>query len=120
MLFGDSFDSADPRLVQYIEDEAEKFRDSAGGSALELFPWLRFIPPFRQTYQKMKARIIVMMARLQELIDDHKTHFDPANPRDYIDAFLVQQQAGVPSFTGLLQNRILCLVVEYLMLFSFR
>lgn len=100
MLFGDSFDSADQRFIRYIEQEAENFRDASSGSALELFPWLRFVPPYRNTYEQMRLRIVNMMERLQELIDDHKKHFDPNNPGDYIDAFLVQQKAGIPSFTG--------------------
>jgi hypothetical protein len=101
MLFGDSFNASDPRFIQYINDESENFRESASGSIVEIYPWLRFIPPYRQNFQRMKKRIERMLARLQELIDEHKKSFDPTNPRDYIDAYLVSQEAGQPSFTGI-------------------
>ena len=62
------------------------------GSPLGAFPILRFIPPFRSRFKYMSNAFKEFNKFLEDEIDEHEKTFDPNNPRDYIDMFLVQAE----------------------------
>ena len=59
------------------------------GKPLGIFPWLRFVPPFRSTYNEVYNGMEKCRAFIRETIKYHKETFDEDNPRDFIDKFLI-------------------------------
>uniref|UniRef100_H2YUX2 Uncharacterized protein n=1 Tax=Ciona savignyi TaxID=51511 RepID=H2YUX2_CIOSA len=51
-------------------------------------PILRFIPPFRWTYQKIVKSMEQVTAVIQEIIESHKRNFDQNNKKDFVDYFI--------------------------------
>ncbi|OQV23425.1 putative Cytochrome P450 2J6 [Hypsibius exemplaris] len=99
MIYGTSFSPDDPKFIEYIEGDSQVKKESPAGSLLTMFPLLRFIPPFRGSFLRLKSGTVTKHKRVQELIAAHKERFDPNHPRDYIDAYLVAQKSGLASFT---------------------
>ncbi|XP_055337267.1 cytochrome P450 2J5-like [Paramacrobiotus metropolitanus] len=99
MMFSDTFNSEDPRFIHYLQDVARNFREMPNAGILEIFPSLKFVPPFSFTISKFQARVKQQVTVLQDLVEEHKKSFDPDHLRDYIDAFLALQQKNSPTFT---------------------
>ena len=59
------------------------------GKPLGIFPFLRFIPPFRSRFNQVSNGLAQCRAFVQQSINEHKKKLDPENPRDFIDKFLV-------------------------------
>nr|QTW43691.1 CYP3082A3 [Eurytemora affinis] len=58
------------------------------GKPLGILPFLRFFPPFRQTFNNCYNGIKELRDFIQESIDDHVKKFDKDDIKDYIDVFL--------------------------------
>ncbi|XP_076038360.1 cytochrome P450 2L1-like [Oratosquilla oratoria] len=71
----------------------------ASVTTLDLYPWLTKILPVWAT-QKIFGRGLMFKIRdqignhLQGVIEEHKTSLDSANPRDFIDDFLIKIEAS--------------------------
>ncbi|XP_055355555.1 cytochrome P450 2U1-like [Paramacrobiotus metropolitanus] len=73
---------------------------------LNFFPWLRHIPflPFKKSYEDYTTNYAKLDAFSESLIEEHKNNFQEGEARDYIDAFLNEQQkqmkaSGQTTFT---------------------
>ncbi|XP_068248303.1 cytochrome P450 2L1-like isoform X2 [Palaemon carinicauda] len=60
----------------------------------DIFPWLNYLPNvlFKRLfkYDWREKNSVRAKAFMKEIVDDHKTNFDPNNPRDVIDNYLIE------------------------------
>lgn len=107
MLFSGGFEPDDPRFQQFIENVKENLRELASSGILEVYPWLRYVYPYRKKFQRFNQRMHQTKGLLTSLVMDHKRSFVPSNPRDYIDAFFLMQSQKIAedghegTFTGI-------------------
>ncbi|XP_055334479.1 cytochrome P450 2C15-like [Paramacrobiotus metropolitanus] len=99
MLFGDTFEENDNRFKMFVEHINKNLAEVFGVAAIEVYPWLRHIPPFTKRFQGVNDRVKEALGVLKDLALDHKKSFDNNHIRDYIDAFYSKQASGSASFT---------------------
>ncbi|XP_078484974.1 cytochrome P450 2U1-like [Ciona intestinalis] len=73
---------------------------TAAFSAMVFVPLLCHIPPYRKKYEQIKQDTKEMMGLFRQLVDQHRKTFDKNNLRDFIDAFILENENGTDeSFT---------------------
>ncbi|XP_042201970.1 cytochrome P450 2J6-like [Callorhinchus milii] len=89
LIFGDRFDYQDTKLLHLLEiiDESMLLEAGFWAKLVNMFPFIDGLPgPHRRIFQnRMK-----LVEFLQEIVAEHKEVWDPNEPRDFIDAFLVE------------------------------
>nr|XP_033785240.1 cytochrome P450 2D17-like isoform X1 [Geotrypetes seraphini] len=91
MMFGDRFEYDDKKFQKllYFLDENMKLGKGLLPQILNVAPWLRHVPG---PHQKFVSCILNFLSFLEEIVEEHKTSWDPAHQRDYIDAFLEEME----------------------------
>ncbi|XP_030063540.1 cytochrome P450 2D15 [Microcaecilia unicolor] len=87
MVFGDRFEYDDKRFLRFLHLFEEDMKAESGliVQFLTVFPSLKYIPGVGKKMFECHAELIKL---LKELIDEHKVSLDPAQQRDFIDAYL--------------------------------
>ncbi|XP_069130183.1 cytochrome P450 2B19-like [Argopecten irradians] len=92
MTFGNRFDYNDTKFKRLTTLISETLRLLVVGGVINTFPWLRFLPGDRFSIKKIVDNIKEIKDFIGEQIQEHRHKMDRDNPRDFIEAFLIQQQ----------------------------
>jgi cytochrome P450 len=104
--FGQRFRHTDATFRRLTNLIGTNIQIGAKNQLVEYFPFLRFLPfsPFRSRYQAWWTNIRQLTAFLQTLVDQHQLSLHDGEPRDYIDAFMLesekQKNESTSSFTS--------------------
>ncbi|XP_072552137.1 cytochrome P450 2J4-like isoform X1 [Salminus brasiliensis] len=89
IIFGDRFEYNDKRFAELLEYLNENMR--LGGSAVgQIFNLLPFIKHFPGPHQKVWQNADSLKGFIREVVEEHRKTLDPENPRDFIDAYMVE------------------------------
>ncbi len=88
MTFKSSEDKTFRRLLQLME---EGFRLFTLAMPVNFFPFLRFVPGVNYAYQKIKQNRNETSKYFKDIVDEHRKSLDPNQVRDFVDAYLVQE-----------------------------
>uniref|UniRef100_A0A4W3JDZ5 Uncharacterized protein n=1 Tax=Callorhinchus milii TaxID=7868 RepID=A0A4W3JDZ5_CALMI len=89
LIFGDRFDYQDKKFLHLLEliDESVVLEAGFWAKLVNMFPFIDGLPgPHRRIFENQKK----MVEFIQEIVAEHKEVWDPNEPRDFIDAFLVE------------------------------
>ncbi|XP_069130184.1 cytochrome P450 2B1-like [Argopecten irradians] len=101
IMFGNRFEYTDEKFKRLTSLFAEGFRLSSVAGAVQIFPVLRFLPGDLFSMKRLTEIIFDIKDFVADQIQEHRNTLEEENPRDFIDAFLVQQrkhEAGDPLF----------------------
>ncbi|XP_042201971.1 cytochrome P450 2D15-like [Callorhinchus milii] len=89
LMFGDRFDYQDKKFLQLLEIIEESMVLEAGfwAKLVNMFPFIHGLPGPHRRIPEIQKKVAEF---LQEIIAEHKEVWDPNEPRDFIDAFLVE------------------------------
>ncbi|KAI4890814.1 hypothetical protein NFI96_013990 [Prochilodus magdalenae] len=89
IVFGDRFDYENKSFAKLLEIINENMRLGASpvGKIFNLLPVMKYLPGL---HQKMLANANSFKAFIREAVEEHKLILDPDNPRDFIDAYLIE------------------------------
>ncbi|XP_038669656.1 cytochrome P450 2J6-like isoform X1 [Scyliorhinus canicula] len=90
-VFGERFEYNDKKFLALLHVLEESFllEGAIWGQLLNAFPFIRHFPgPQNKIFENHKKGIDFV----QEIITEHKKSWDPNEPRDFIDAFLAEQE----------------------------
>nr|XP_018667221.1 methyl farnesoate epoxidase isoform X1 [Ciona intestinalis] len=81
------------KRFNYEDEKLQAIVDHRPTSSVVMFiPFLRFIPPFKQGYQRLIASTQRVLDIISEITEEHKNSFDENNLRDFIDIFLLEMK----------------------------
>ncbi|XP_021360956.1 cytochrome P450 2B5-like [Mizuhopecten yessoensis] len=96
IVFGKRFEHSDAKFYQLVDLLEEAFRLNQTRSAARNMSWLRFLPGDFFKIKRNRDNFYEISDYMQQQITDHRNTFDPSNPRDFIDAFLKEQERQEP------------------------
>ncbi|XP_067866204.1 cytochrome P450 2D17-like [Heterodontus francisci] len=91
ITFGERFEYQDKKFLGFLQILEESFvlEGAFWGQLVNTFPFIRRLPgPHNKIFENQEKTIHF----LQEIVSDHKKLWDPNEPRDFIDAFLAEQE----------------------------
>ncbi|KAJ8046644.1 Cytochrome P450 2U1 [Holothuria leucospilota] len=90
--FGKRYDYNDETIIKLMEHLDYLFLALKPGNPVQQFPWLydTFL------YRKLKESQEYVKHFIQEEIKSHRATLDPANPRDFIDMYLMRIEGNDP------------------------
>ncbi|KPJ07145.1 putative cytochrome P450 305a1 [Papilio machaon] len=93
LVAGKRYELTDERLKSLCDLITRSFKvvDMSGG-VLNFLPFLRHIIPDLIGYTELMNINHSIYAYLKEVIEEHRTNLDDKNPRDVIDAFLIEMK----------------------------
>ena len=95
-LCGSALRSDDPRFARITDSVTLVFTEGTmPTSIINVFPWLEYFPPFRQQQARVKIRMEESANMMREIIAEHRKNFDSNDVRDFIDAYLKEQQEQI-------------------------
>uniref|UniRef100_A0A3B4GJT2 Cytochrome P450 2J2-like n=1 Tax=Pundamilia nyererei TaxID=303518 RepID=A0A3B4GJT2_9CICH len=99
LVFGDRFEYTDEQYQSILSDfiEMERLQGTIGTQMYNTMPWLvKWLPGPHQKILTLTKRVTDF---IKTKIREHIENFNPASPRDYIDAFLIEmgEVSGVDS-----------------------
>ncbi|KAI4892537.1 hypothetical protein NFI96_024699 [Prochilodus magdalenae] len=92
LVFGDRFEYSDSEFQNLLKtiNKIVILEGGIWGQIYNMFPWLmRRAPGPHQQIFTLWNRLIDFARRK---IEEHKVNYDPSNPRDYIDCFLIEMK----------------------------
>ena len=92
MVADERFDYDDPKLKQLQTIVTDITKIVSPQNILTWFPSARFIAPESSGFNKLKSYKVEMTDMVERRFAEHKASLDPNNPRDLIDAFLIEMQ----------------------------
>ncbi len=75
----------------------EGFKLLTVGAYVNFIPFLKYVPLLNAPYTKIRANMRETRAYFSRIARQHKDTLDPQRPRDFVDAFYLQQGR---SFSG--------------------
>ncbi|XP_039463173.1 cytochrome P450 2J2-like [Oreochromis aureus] len=90
LVFGNRFEYTDEQYQSILSDfiEMERLQGTIGTQMYNTMPWLvKWLPGPHQKILTLTKRVTDF---IKMKIREHIENFDPASPRDYIDAFLIE------------------------------
>ncbi|NWV27383.1 CP2G1 protein, partial [Origma solitaria] len=106
IIFGNRFGYQDPKFVELLHMMEESFREISTAWA-QLYnvaePFLWFLPGRHRHVTRLLGRMRGIVA---QRVQENARSLDPHNPRDFIDAFLIQmdKEKGHPNSEFTLEN----------------
>ncbi|XP_041052611.1 cytochrome P450 2D26-like [Carcharodon carcharias] len=91
IIFGERFEYKDKKFLGFLKTIKESFELEGAfwGQLLNTFPFLRhFLGPHNKIFENQEKTIHFV----QKIVTEHKKLWDPNEPRDFIDAFLAEQE----------------------------
>ncbi|XP_033742980.1 cytochrome P450 2J6-like [Pecten maximus] len=92
ITFGNRFEYTDAKFKRLTSLFAENFRLNSVGGAVRSFPWVRYLPGDMFNIKKLTQNFTDIKDFVAEQIDEHRNTIEEDCQRDFIDAFLIQQQ----------------------------
>ncbi|KAL7863976.1 hypothetical protein AOLI_G00153960 [Acnodon oligacanthus] len=89
IIFGDRFDYDNKSFARLLEilNKNIQLSGSALGQIFNLVPIIRYFPG---PHQKIRENANALREFILEMVEEHKKTLDPDNPRDFIDAYLIE------------------------------
>ncbi|KAL7863957.1 hypothetical protein AOLI_G00153770 [Acnodon oligacanthus] len=89
IVFGDRFEYENKRFAKLLEIMNQSMRLGASpvGKIFNLLPVIKHFPGPHQT---MLQNAISFKVFIREAVEEHRLILDPENPRDFIDAYLIE------------------------------
>ncbi|XP_062871938.1 cytochrome P450 2C23-like isoform X2 [Trichomycterus rosablanca] len=89
IVFGDRFDYDNKRFANLLEilNENSQLTGSSVGVIFNLIPIIKYFPGPQQKVYRNASNLIEF---IREAMLEHKKTLDPENPRDFIDAYLLE------------------------------
>ncbi|XP_060704043.1 cytochrome P450 2D15-like [Hemiscyllium ocellatum] len=91
IVFGERFEYQDKSFLGFLEITEESFELETGvwAELLNTFPFIRHFPgPHNKIFENQYKAVEFVREKVME----HKKQWDPNEPRDFIDAFLTEQE----------------------------
>ncbi|XP_072325330.1 cytochrome P450 2D17-like isoform X2 [Scyliorhinus torazame] len=90
-VFGERFEYKDKKFLALLHmlDESFVLEATFWGQLLNTFPFIRHLPGPQNKIPENQKKAIDFV---QEIVTEHKKSWDPNEPRDFIDAFLAEQE----------------------------
>ncbi|XP_007233161.3 cytochrome P450 2B4 [Astyanax mexicanus] len=89
IVFGDRFDYDDKRFAKLLEIINENIR-FAGSPVAQIFNLVPIIKHFPGPHHKIRNNAMSLQGFILDMVEEHRKTLDPENPRDFIDAYLVE------------------------------
>lgn len=88
----------DPVILKFERLITEAFEETQGNNIIfDMFPWLVPITPMyvrrKLGIESMVDKFFAIRDFVLDVVDEHQAKFDPMNPKDYIDLYLVEMEA---------------------------
>nr|XP_036880294.1 cytochrome P450 2J2 [Manis javanica] len=99
ITFGERFEYQDDQFQELLRllDEVVYLQPSMWGQLYNIFPWIMKILP--GPHQKLFSNWEKLKLFIARMIEDHKKDWNPAETRDFIDAFLKEiEKVRKPAF----------------------
>ncbi|XP_055350670.1 cytochrome P450 18a1-like [Paramacrobiotus metropolitanus] len=91
--FGKRYAYTDERFRSILRNEQDFIQQLNQMSPLDLFPVLRFVPPFREVFQKRLDVVRTRYAHIAQAIRDAKiSGVEDADRKDYVNLYLREQK----------------------------
>ncbi|XP_066528917.1 cytochrome P450 2B4-like [Hoplias malabaricus] len=89
IVFGDRFDFDNKQFAELLKimNENVRFSGSAMAQVFNLVPFIKYLPGPQQTMWQNAEHL---KRFIRETVEEHRKTLDPANPRDFIDSYLVE------------------------------
>ncbi|OWF47047.1 cytochrome P450 2B2-like [Mizuhopecten yessoensis] len=91
IAFGNRFEYTDARFKRLTSLFADNFRLTVESGAVRNLPGARYLPGDMFNIKKLISNYNDIKECIDEQINEHRTKFDEDNQRDFIDAFLTEQ-----------------------------
>ena len=89
MIMSTRFQHDNPEFQKFIFNFDEGFRLFSETGSMLFLPFLKYLPGVKSACKQMAKNRQEMLEFVKNIINRHKEHFDPNNPRDLIDSYLV-------------------------------
>ncbi|XP_051955726.1 cytochrome P450 2C31-like isoform X1 [Xyrauchen texanus] len=89
IVFGDRFEYDNKRFEYLLNILNENFM-LAGSSVGQIFNLVPFIKHFPGPHQKVLRNATELLGFIREEVKEHRETLDPDNPRDFLDAYLLE------------------------------
>ncbi|XP_078484622.1 cytochrome P450 2U1-like [Ciona intestinalis] len=96
VVMGRRFDYDDKRFMEIMARLSRSFNDPTANFALNVvmfMPILVKIPPFSRINNQLMTDVRVILQMLREILSEHKSTFNKDDVRDFIDAFIAEQNS---------------------------
>ncbi|XP_017574201.1 cytochrome P450 2H2-like isoform X1 [Pygocentrus nattereri] len=108
IIFGDRFDYDNKSFATLLEilNKNVLLSGSAVGQIFNLVPFIKYFPG---PHQRIRENASALREFILEIVEEHKKTLDPDNPRDFIDAYLIEmtkQQESKEDSTFHVENMI--------------
>lgn len=113
ILCGQSLKSDDPRFDRLNDNVGVILGTSTTPSnILNVLPWLSAIPPFSRNQAVLVQSMQETVGMIRDMVEEHKKSFDPENVRDFIDAYLKEQQKPGTDQNSFTDDQLLYMGIE--------
>ncbi|XP_059054095.1 farnesoate epoxidase-like [Achroia grisella] len=110
VVAGKRYSLNDERLIRLCELVTRLFRlSNMSGGVLTIMPFLRYVVPDLIGYNEMKSVHRKLHGFILETIKEHRDSIDINNPRDVIDAFLIEMMDNKTTAITEEELQIVCL-----------
>ncbi|XP_057175808.1 cytochrome P450 2B4-like [Triplophysa rosa] len=89
IVFGDRFEYDNKRFAYLLKILNENFMLMAAAVG-QIFSLIPFIKHFPGPHQKILRNVDELLGFIRDEVKEHRQTFDPENPRDFIDAYLLE------------------------------
>ena len=94
MIMTKRFDHKDPQFKRFMFLFDEGFRLFAKTGAMVFLPFLKHMPGIADVFKQLRANREEMLGFVRDVIAEHRLALDPENPKDLVDAYLIEMEAA--------------------------
>ena len=94
MIMTKRFDHKDPQFKRFMQLFDEGFRLFTLTGAMVFLPFLKHLPGVSSACKQLRANREEMLQFVRGVISEHRETLDPENPRDLVDAYLMEMDAA--------------------------
>jgi len=94
MIMTKRFDHKDPQFKRFMQLFDEGFRLFTLTGAMIFLPFLKHLPGVASACKQLRANREEMMGFVRGVIAEHRAALDPENPKDLVDAYLIEIDAA--------------------------
>ncbi len=94
MIMTKRFDHKDPQFKRFMQLFDEGFRLFTLTGAMIFLPFLKHLPGVASACKQLRANREEMMGFVRGVIAEHRAKLDPENPKDLVDAYLLEIDAA--------------------------
>ncbi|XP_037683003.1 cytochrome P450 2J2-like [Choloepus didactylus] len=112
ITFGERFEYQDSQFQELLKllDEVTYIEASMQCQLYNLFPWImKFLPGSHQTLFRKWEKLKLFVSRM---IEEHNRDWNPAEPRDFIDAYLKEIEKNSAGTTSFHEETLICSMLD--------